>query len=143
MEITITIKLDKNELKSLTVEQKETVGEIKKTVSQYARLFDETCKTYDRKPMWNYMFLKQVQAWANDALRVRGYIFLNEVYEALGMSKTKVGQIVGWIYNEKNPNGDNFVDFGLECKDFDQFIRDYPNSILLDFNVDGVILDKI
>ena len=64
----------------------------------------------------------------------------------IGIPKTKAGQIVGWIYDEKNPVGDNFVDFGIydvnnEAKR--DFVNGYERSILLDFNVDGNIWDKM
>ena len=71
---------------------------------------------------------------------------MNDVYEMIGIPKTKAGQIVGWIYDEKNPVGDNFVDFGIydvnnEAKR--DFVNGYERSILLDFNVDGNIWDKM
>lgn len=143
MEITITIKMDGNEAKSLTVERKETVEGTKNAVSRYSRSFDETCSAYYKNQRSNYIFLKHVQAWVNDVLRAKGYIFLNEVYDALGMSRTEIGQLVGWVYDKENPFGDNFVDFGLGTENLDQFIMEHPDSILLDFNVDGFILDKV
>ena len=90
------------------------------------------------------MFLRNQQQYANDKLRANGYLFLNEVYEMLGIQKTQAGQIVGWVYDDKNENGDNYVDFGMydvnrsTCRDF---VNGYERSILLDFNVDGSILN--
>lgn len=60
---------------------------------------------------YNWVFLRQQQNWANDLLRVRGYVFLNEIYAMLGFSHTKAGAILGWVY-AKDSEGDNFVDFG-------------------------------
>ena len=89
------------------------------------------------------MFLKQQQSYANDLLKSRGHLFLNEVYDLLGIQRTKAGNIVGWIYDEKNPVGDNFVDFGIydinRPKNRD-FVNGYERTIILDFNVDGDIL---
>lgn len=31
----------------------------------------------------------------------------------LGITRTAAGMVVGWIYDEKHPVGDNFVDFGI------------------------------
>jgi hypothetical protein len=59
---------------------------------------------------------------------------------------TKAGHEVGWVYDEKNPVGDNFVDFGiydLYNERARAFVNGYERTILLDFNVDGVISDLI
>ena len=63
----------------------------------------------------------------------------------LDIPKTKAGQKVGWIYDKKNPTGDNYVDFGIYSSDVAKrrFVNGYERSILLDFNVDGDILDKV
>lgn len=132
----------------------EKTGEekvVKKTIdvvdpneySDYARFFDVGCNGWSKDPEFNLMFLKQQQNYANDLLKSRGHLFLNEVYDLLGFQRTKAGNIVGWIYDEKNPVGDNFVDFGIydinRPKNRD-FVNGYERSILLDFNVDGDIL---
>ena len=62
----------------------------------------------------------------------------------LGIPRTKAGQVVGWVYDENCPVGDNYVDFGIydihreKCRDF---VNGYERTILLDFNPDGNILD--
>ena len=79
-------------------------------------------------------------------LKAKGYLFLNDVYDMLGIPRTKAGQIVGWIYDEKNPIGDNFVDFGIydgNKETVRNFVNGYERTILLDFNVDGNILDMM
>ena len=73
-------------------------------------------------------------------------MFLNEVYDMLGIDRTKAGNIVGWIYDEKNPVGDNYIDFGIYNVDSERnraFVNGYERNILLDFNVDGNILEMI
>ena len=113
-------------------------------ISDYARFFDEYCTGWDKDPEYNLMFLKQQQAHANRLLQTNGYLFLNEVYDMLGIRRTKAGQVVGWVYDEKNPIGDNYVDFGIYDL-YNEKSRDFVNgrerSILLDFNVDGNIWD--
>jgi len=114
--------------------------------SEYARFFDETCTCWDRNAEYNLTFLKMRQAEANDILKLRGHLFLNEVYDMLGMQRSKAGNIVGWVYDEKNPDhqGDNYVDFGIYDLYNHQkraFVNGYEKSILLDFNVDGNIWD--
>lgn len=107
--------------------------------SEYARCFDETCTGWTRDADYNFMFVKQIQNWANDRLEAKGYVFLNEVYEMLGMQKTRAGQEVGWV---KGSDGDGFIDFGifdLKDKQKRRFVNGYEKSIWLDFNVDGTI----
>lgn len=114
--------------------------------SDYARFFDDGCKGWSKDPEFNLKFLRMQEQICTDKLRSRGYLFLNEVYHMLGIPKTKAGQTVGWLYDEKNPIGDNFVDFGLyethRTKTRD-FVNGYEATILLDFNVDGNILNYI
>lgn len=131
---------------------KETV--VKETVnvadpnltSDYARFFDDGCTGWTKDPEFNLMFLKDQQRYADDLLKSKGHLFLNEVYDMLGIPRTQAGQIVGWIYDEKNPIGDNFVDFGIyDIADERKrsFVNGYERTILLDFNVDGNILEMI
>lgn len=125
---------------------------VKKTVevvdpnmySDYAKVFDETCYAWSKSAEYNLTFLKEQQAHANRKLQQEGYLFLNDVYEMIGFPKTKAGQVVGWVYDEKNPVGDNFVDFGiydLYNEKAREFVNGYERSIILDFNVDGNVLD--
>lgn len=114
--------------------------------SIYAKLFDECNSNWTKDPEENLYFLKTQQNYLNDKLKSRGHMFLNEVYDSIGIPRTKAGAVVGWIYDEKCPNGDNYIDFGLS--DFSKekvrdFINGYERSILLDFNVDGVILNQL
>lgn len=123
----------------------KTVNAIEpKTYSGYARCFDETCSGWVRNAEDNLFFLLQQQNWLNEKLQRQGYLFLNDMYKALGMQVTAAGQQVGWIYDEKNPVGDNYVDFGIhdlhdESKRL--FVNGYEKAIWIDPNVDGYILD--
>lgn len=111
--------------------------------SIYARFFDETTPRWEREPEYNYLFLKCQQNWANDMLRARGHLFLNEVYDRLGFDRSKAGQAVGWV---RDSGGDNYVDFGIFDGDNPRaidFVNGREKSIMLDFNVDGVIYDLL
>ena len=80
----------------------------------------------------------------NEKLLAQGHVYLNEVYDALGIPRSKAGQIVGWVYNPDNPVGDNYIDFGIYQTNravARDFVNGYEKVILLDFNVDGNILD--
>ena len=112
------------------------------TLSPYAKFFDESCSMWQKDPDYNYMFLKAQQNYATQLLNSRGHLFLNEVYDMLGIPRTAAGAAVGWIKGL----GDDYVDFGLyngNRESVRDFINGYERSILLDFNVDGVIWDKI
>ena len=112
-------------------------------VSQYARFFDESCPQWSKTPEYNLLFLKTQQNYANDLLHARGHLFLNEVYDMLGMKHTQEGSVTGWVLSESS---DNFVDFGIfdvRRKAAREFVNGDERSILLDFNVDGIIWDKI
>lgn len=116
------------------------------TCSPYAKFFDESSREWEKDAEYNKAFLLRQQEYADDKLKARGYLFLNEVYEMLGLDISRAGQTVGWIYDKENPIGDNYVDFGIvdlyDEKKRD-FINGYERNILLDFNVDGAIIDKI
>lgn len=113
--------------------------------SIYARFFDLHSSSWSKEPEYNMIFLKCQQNYANDLLNARGHIFLNEVYDMVGVPRSKAGAVVGWL-RSKNGETDNFVDFGVFDADSDaarDFVNGQEGAILLDFNVDGVIYDKI
>lgn len=142
MEITITIKIDDHEL--LNSKNVETRKEVKGNYSRYAMYFDEENPNFDGKhPEFNRIFLAAQQRYANDLLKTKGYLFLNDVYKMLGLPETKAGQIVGWVYNTESPFGDNYVDFGIFDEHNKNFINGKSNIALLDFNVDGNILELL
>ena len=126
---------------------KETVNIVDpNTISDYARIWCEGNEGWTKDPEYNLSYLKILQAQANNRLQSRGHLFLNEVYDMLGFSRTKAGNIVGWVYNEKNPSGDNFVDFGIydvNNQATARFVEGIERNILLDFNVDGPIIDQL
>ena len=133
-----------NEDGSETVVKEEVKVMDPNLYSDYARFFDEANPNWQNDPEYNLMFLKAQQQYANDLLRSRGRLFLNEVYDMLGIDRSKAGQVVGWTYNPQNPTGDNFVDFGIYDMSKERvraFVNGYEPNILLDFNVDGNVWD--
>lgn len=117
--------------------------------SQYARFFDEANINWDKSPEQNMYFLKMVQNQMNDKLKARGHVFLNEVYDALGFDRSDAGQLVGWVWSNDNTAmeaGDGYIDFGIfDGNDYAKraFVNGDERSILLDFNIDGMIYDLI
>ena len=114
-------------------------------VSQYARYFDECNPNWTKDPEQNRYFITCVQNMLNDRLRSVGHVFLNEAYEALGFKHSSAGAVVGWVYDPADGK-DNYIDFNIfdeESFSKREFVNGYERSILLDFNVDGVIYDLI
>jgi hypothetical protein len=111
-------------------------------LSVYARFYDDGCTQWTKTPEYNFMFLRAQQNYFNDMLKARGHVFLNEVYDALGIPRSQAGAVVGWVLGQ----GDDFVDFGIfdsERPGSRNLVNGYERAILLDFNVDGVIYDLI
>jgi len=108
--------------------------------SMYSKIFDECSVHWQKDPEFNRIFIQCQQNYANNLLQSRGHVFLNEVYDMLDVERTKAGAVVGWVLN---PDGDNYVDFGLYEAYNNRFINGWERSMILDFNVDGVIYDKI
>lgn len=112
--------------------------------SRYAKFFDQNNVNWSPQPEYNLLFLRANQNYANEKLQSQGYILLNDVYDGLGMDRTKEGCVVGWVKGSKD--GDDYVDFGVfDTKANDRFY-DFvvgDEGIWLDFNVDGVVYDKI
>jgi hypothetical protein len=114
-----------------------------KDPSIYARFFDESSTHWNGVPEYNVVFLRAQQGFFNDMLHARGHVFLNEVYDQLGLERSRAGSVVGWSLDTE---GDHHIDFGIfdgrtmEARDF---VNGYNSRILLDFNVDGIITDKL
>lgn len=146
-----TEKITEKSINPETGKEEKVKKEIKLTTldpneySDYARFYDCGNKGWTKDPEYNLMFLKAQQSYANDKLKAQGYLFLNDVYDLLGIPRSKAGQVVGWIYDENNPVGDNYVDFNIynaQREGARDFVNGCERTILLDFNVDGPILDR-
>ena len=116
---------------------KKTKNECKE--EDTSRFFDECSRYWKRHPAYNITFLKGVEREMNDILRARGYLFLNDVYNALGIAPSKIWALVGWTDTKENPH---YVDFGIGNLSCDQFASNENPSILLRFNTEGYILNK-
>lgn len=143
-QIETTVK-DEETGEEKTVETTVTTVDPADICSPYSVIFDELNPYYDKTRDYNLMFLRARQSWVNDLLRTRHHLFLNEVLDELGFPRTPEGQIVGWIYDPKNPDhdGDNYIDFGLNDAENIDFVNGDERSVILDFNVDGNIWKKM
>lgn len=113
--------------------------------SMYARFFDEASSFWRPDPNYNFSFIKSQEIYANDMLKSRGHVFLNEVYDLLDIPRTSAGQVVGWVLDTET--GDGYIDFGIFTRGCDfalrRFVNGYETNVLLDFNVDGCIHELI
>ena len=129
-------------------EKTESVDKIRMDdLSEYARVFSKATSPNYEDPIHNLAFLKAQETFFNQLLHARGHVFLSEVYDALGFDRTPASIVVGWV----DGYGDNYIDFGIvnafyQDSDIYNSVHRPVNSedgYLLDFNVDGVIYDKI
>ena len=135
----------------------ETIKEYKDIAMQhtspYTCIFDETVDTWQPDNMMNRNYLFLMEQSANKRLRIQGHLFLNDVLASLGTHggvtlKTPEGQIVGWIYDPNDPTRQSHVDFGVTNyvegdEALNSFINGGERSVMLRFNCDGPIIDKI
>ncbi len=121
----------------------EVIGE----GGEYSFYFEEgKSKAWESTHEYNMFFLKLQQRLANDQLRAHGYLFLNDVLQMLGIDRTRAGAVTGWVYDPDNADkykNDNKVNFHIQpvWKISEADGEEYVETILLNFNVDGTILD--
>jgi hypothetical protein len=148
MDKELLYNLKAKEVEETVVDEKGKEKTVKTTVEvadptalgYYTFVFDETSNSWQRDAEANKFFLLRQQDWANEKLKSRGYLFLNEVLEMVGIQPCRAGQTVGWMLDG---DGDGYIDFGI----FDirleanrNFVNGLEKSIWLNFNVDGDIL---
>ena len=119
----------------------------------YSMIFDESCSLWEKDSMLNAMTIRNVESAANRKLRTNGHLFLNEVIDMLdpygkGCHRTAVGQVAGWVYDPKDETKQNCVSLGTHCyvpgnEALNDFINGDERSVILHFNCDGPIIDKI
>lgn len=144
--------LVREEIEETETNEKGKEKTVKKTVdvadpdyvSDYAVYFTSANPNFKRDPYYNEMFLRSQMAYANDYLRAHGWLSLNDIYSFLDMPKTKAGMVVGWVYDTKNPTGDNNVEFDVKKVKIKSTIGEgYEDAYLIDFNVDGNIYNQL
>lgn len=152
MDKEILYNIKAQEVEETVVDEKGKEKTVKKTVEVadataglglYTYCFDESAAGWERDAERNKFFLLRQQDYANELLRSKKRVFLNEVLDMVGLPRVRAGQTVGWVYDEKNPIGDNYIDFGIfdiRCEANRNFVNGLEKSIWLNFNVDGDIL---
>ena len=110
-------------------------------VSDFAKYFNKDCAGWSDNAEKNLFFLKRQQDFANEMLEANGYLFLNDVYDMLGIPRSKAGQVVGWVYDKNVVAKVDFGIYTINREENQQFVNGLEKNVLLDFNVDGNILD--
>lgn len=135
------------EVEETVVNEDGTESVVKKTIeviedpyeghSEFARCYTDGCVGWTKDAEANLTFLRLQQRYANQRLQAVGHLFLNEVYDMLGIPRSVAGTQVGWMYDPTNP--DTKVDFGIyniHIPANRDFVNGWERSIWLDFNVD-------
>jgi hypothetical protein len=140
------VEKDENGNDKIIAKEVEVIDPKTDGYSVYSAFFDEASPAYEHTPEYNLAFLRAQQQYANDILHSRGHLFLNEVYDMIGVSRTEAGQIVGWVYNKDSKgSGDNYVDFRIQevhvKSKYDPEV--YESVLMIDPNVDGNILKEL
>lgn len=94
---------------------------------EYARLFDSGCAGWSKNHGLNMAFLNMQQCYANERLRSRGVLSVNEVYDMLGLPRTACDVTY-------------YVDFNIRSARDSEAIKGNKDSVILDFNVRDDIL---
>ena len=153
--------IEEKEIEEVEIDEKGKEKVVKKKIKDY-NLSDPysivweagTSKyfnTYETNVL-RYTFLEGVQREANDKLISKGFLTLAEVFDLLGYTPyleredlIKMAREVGWVRNEEDQVGDQYVKIGIG-KD-DQNSLDFKNGkddfILLSFNCVGSIYSEI
>ena len=126
--------------------------------SPYSRLWDENAMEWCANRDIQFLTLRSLENHFNRELDVRGVVFLNDVYKALGLPMSKDAALVGWIKDYEKPKmaklaaelgripGDGVISFGVfenESPSARAYLSGDDDRVVLDFNVDGVIYDLI
>jgi hypothetical protein len=97
--------------------------------------FNEESTHWSQDPDINALFITTVLNYLADTLKAQGYVFLNEVLRELGLPRTSQGQLIGWLYSEKETwwTMDRSTDHA----------EDEDDIFTLTFYTHGVMYDKI
>lgn len=126
------------------VDEKGKVSKVKINVAESEKdldgliIFDERSDYWEPEPDFPMYFIKLRQQLLTNQLVASGNLFLNEVFDALGLPRTEEGAVTGWVMGE----GDEYVDLRPRVIKVKDGIG-YHSTIVLDPNHDGVIIDKL
>ena len=118
--------------------------------SVYGRFFDEANDNFEKDGCANYRFVRSQMLYLQQKLIANGYLFLNDVYKALGFPITIAGQSAGWIYDFNNRDNTIIKFRGFDVNEVNNspevmaFMNGYERNCLIDFeNIRNDILTDI
>lgn len=150
----IRFNIKDEETEEEIVNEKGKVKKVKKTaevVDPEMMLDDFTAfytsftapREWSASMLLNRQKVEQVAKWSSEKLKREGKLFINDVLRDLGIEGRPSGQFVGWVYDEANPIGDNYVNIELEeCAFKNPETGINEPGFILEFNADGNIIDK-
>lgn len=98
-------------------------------------IFDESNPNFVPNNEHNIFFLNVAQNYLNDLLYARGYVFLNEVLDRLGIERRMIGQLAGW---RKDASG--FIEIKVtQTRYLGTDVKEY----FLQIEHDGLIFDVL
>ena len=134
------------EVEETVVDEKGKEKKVKKTVevidgepTLYSRFFDKSCAGWKNDVEYVRGFLEQQRKYMYELLKLKGRLYLNELYSALGMRCSHMGEQMGWIYDPSK--GDEQIDLGIYNKVNRRFVNGYETVVLIDPNVTYIYKD--
>lgn len=131
----------------------EETTKANKEDNPWVYLFDQANPNWNKNGGLNLDFLLMTERYMNQKLKVQGYLFMSDVYDALCIPENQLtdkqlqgSRVVGWIYDPDDKTRDNYVSFGLTDEhgilnhDAMDLKRHWESNIWLEFNPDGDIL---
>ena len=119
----------------------------------YQCIFDEYSDRWQRywTPDLVLDYLRQKERELNDMLKIRKHVFVNEVYDKLGLERTSEGAVTGWIITRTNPHNtmETKLSLGLdempeeEIRGIMSQHRNEDIRVKIRLNPDGLIYNMI
>lgn len=102
-------------------------------MKEYKVVYNELATNWENNKTYNKESIRVTQSFCDEIFGMKGYLFLDEIYEKLGLPITDKNVYgAGWVYDPGNPNMDH-IDFHIgEEMDGNNFVlkfKVYDNII--------------
>lgn len=136
------VKTDKKGNEKEVTEKRKLPGG---TASPFAFVFDPSNPNWTGDRELDLCWLTAQLRYQNDRLYAEKLRFNNDIWADMGFPRTQEGAMMGFIYCKDNPNGDNYIDFGInkDSVNFRDWYSGKNDFIILELNSDGYIYDKL